>query len=59
MAADSGIWDAAFHVNYQQRFEMLCARRGDLFQWNDHYRRIISGDGQDQYAWCRDDATRR
>jgi ADP-ribose pyrophosphatase YjhB (NUDIX family) len=57
MAADSGIWDAAAHVDYEQLFEMLRARRGDLFQWNDHYRRVVSGDGQVQYAWCRDDAS--
>jgi hypothetical protein len=39
-------------------FEMLRSRRGDVFQWNDDYRRIIFGDGQIQYAWRRDNVSR-
>jgi len=57
-AADADIWDAAAHVDYELVFEMLRARRGDVFQWNDDYRRVVFGDGQIQYAWRRDDVSR-
>jgi len=57
-AADADIWDAAAHVDYELVFEMLRARRGDVFQWNDDYRRVVFGDGQIQYAWRRDDMSR-
>ena len=30
----------------------------DVFQWNDDYRRIIFSDGQIQYPWRRDEASR-
>ena len=57
-AADADIWDAATHVDYELVFEMLRARRGDVFQWNDDYRRVVFGDGQIQYQWRRDDVSR-
>jgi len=54
-AADAGIWDAAAHVDYAQLFELLRGRRGDIFQWNDDYRRLLRADGQIDCAWRRDD----
>ena len=57
-AADADIWDAAAHVNYELVFTVLRSRRGDVFQWNDDYRRTIFGDGQIQYQWQRDDVSR-
>jgi ADP-ribose pyrophosphatase YjhB (NUDIX family) len=58
MAADTEIWDPADDVDYEQLFEMLRARRGDLFQWNNDYQRIIGGDGQIHYASRRDTSRR-
>lgn len=58
MAADTGIWDPANDVDYEHLFEMLRARRGDLFQWNNDYQRIIGGDGQIHYASRRDTSRR-
>jgi len=54
MAADAGFWEPGADVDYQQLFATLRARRGDLFQWNDDYQRIITADGQIQYVWRRE-----
>ena len=55
MAADAGFWEPGADVDYQQLFATLRARRGDLFQWNDDYQRIITADGQIQYVWRGED----
>ena len=48
---DAGFWDPGAHVDYAHLYETLRERRGDLFQWNEDYQRIISPGGSIRYVW--------